>query len=337
MERPFPPTPRRRALARSAGVVLDSPAFTAAAAIALGVLAIAAVVPSIAASVRASTAAALAHAADEGAVARATGSTAAGVVASVLDAVGPLVLAAAVGAVAATAAMTRSLFVPRRNVRGAPGVPPEPGVDAALGLARAAVVAAVGATFVVVHVPSLTALATSSSASSVAPSVAPSLASALASLGVHALAHVAVAALLVAATDIVVRHRRLEGALRMTSREAREEARNAGSDPHARRRLRDARGQLAHGVDPRERLRDATLVLVGADVAVALRYTSGMAAPVALRTARGLARQQLVSAARALAIPLIADDDLARALVTGVAGLAPAHQPALARALAAIT
>jgi flagellar biosynthetic protein FlhB len=324
VDRPFPPTPRRRALARAAGVVLDSPAFTAAAAMALGVLAIAAVAPSIAASVRGSTAWALAHAADEDAVARATGSSAAGVVASVLGAVGPLLLAAAVGAVVATAAMTRSLFVPRRSVRGAPSVPPEPGVDAALGLARAAVVAAVGATFVVTHLPMLSA---APSAASFAPS--------LEALAVHALAHVAVAALLVAATDIVVRHRRMAGALRMTAREAREEARSAGTDPQARRRLRDARGR-AHGVDPRERLRDATLVLVGAEVAVALRYTAGMAAPVTLRTARGLARQQLVSAARALGIPLLADDELARALVAGAAGLDPAHQPALARALAAI-
>lgn len=316
MDRPFPPTPRRRALARAAGVVLDSPAFTAAVAFALGVIAIAAVVPPIAASVRASSQAALAHAAGEDAVARATGTSATRVMVGVLDVVGPLVLAAAAGAVAATVALTRSLFIPRRQVRGAPVIPPAPGTDGALGLARGAVVGAVAAAFLVTRLPALAALA---------ESLAP-----LRGIVMSALAHVAVAAVLVAATDVVVRQRRHAAALRMTAREVREDARNAGADPQARRRLRDARTAY----DPRERLRDATLVLVGGDVAVALRYASGMAAPVILRTARGLARQQLVSAARALGIPSIADDELATSLQGGVT---PAHHPALARAVAAVT
>ena len=307
--------------------MLDSPAFTAAAALALGVVAIIAIVPTIARSIRASTAAALAHAADADAVDRATDASAATVAADVLAATGPLLLAAAVGAVAATAALTRSLFVPRRRVRGAPSVPDEPAVDGVLGLARAAIVAAVGATFLVTHLPSLTALAASAPpAASSAPLGAPS--SPLRALVVGALAHAAVAALLVAATDVVVRHRRLAAALRMTPREQREDARLAGADPTARRRLRDARAY-----DPRERLRDATLVLVGADVAVALRYTSGLAAPVVVRTARGLARQQLLAAARALGLPALADDDLAVAVATGIT---PAHHPALARAVAAL-
>jgi type III secretory pathway component EscU len=191
-----------------------------------------------------------------------------------------------------------------------------------LGLARAAVVIAVGATFLVTRLPSLTALPASLV-------VRPTSLAPLLSLVLHALAHAAVAALLVAATDIVVRHRRLAAALRMTAREVREDARNAGADPQARRRLGEARAAY----DPRERLRTATLVLVGADVAVAVRYTSGMAAPVVLRTARGLARQQLLSAARALAIPALADDELATALLNGVT---PAQHPAMARALAAI-
>lgn len=332
MDRPFPPTPRRRALARAAGVVLESPAFTAAAALATGVLAVVVIAPAIGRSLRASTAAAFSHAtatATDGgadAVTRATATSASTVTADVLAAVGPLLLAAAVGAVVATAVLTRSLFVPRRHIRGAPTVPPEPGVDATLGLGRAAVLAAVGATFILTHVPALAALATpaSSSGSSASSSSAPLLRA----LALDALAHAAVAALLVAATDVVVRHRRLAAALRMTPREAREEARVAGNDPAARRRLRDAR---AH--DPRARLRDATLVLVGADVVVAVRYASGMTAPVLVRAARGVERQQLLAAARALGVPALADGELAAAVAGGIT---PAHHPALARAVAAL-
>jgi len=335
VDRPFPPTPRRRALARAAGVVLESPAFTAAAALAAGVLAIVVIAPAIARSLRASTAAAFSHAtaaaaADAAAgadvVTRATATSTSTVTADVLAAVGPLLLAAAVGAVVATAVLTRSLFVPRRHVRGAPTVPPEPGVDATLGLARAAVVAAVGATFLLTHVPALVALATPAASSG--SSASSSSATLLRALALDALAHAAVAALLVAATDVVVRHRRLAAALRMTPREAREEARLAGNDPAARRRVRDAR---AH--DPRERLRDATLVLVGADVAVAVRYASGMTAPALVRAARGVERQQLLAAARALGLPALAEGELAAAVAGGIT---PAHHPALARAVAAL-
>ena len=295
--------------------MLDSPAFTAAAALALGVLAIAAIIAPIASSLVGSTHAALAHATDADAVARATGSSTARVLAEVVSSVGPLLLAAAAGAVAATAALTRSLFIPRRTVRGAPSIPPEPATDAALGLARGAIIAAVAATFLVAHLPALGGLA-----SSVAPPRA---------LALHVLAHVAVAALLLATADVVIRHRRHAAALRMTAREMRDDARNAGADPQARRRLRDA-----HGYDPRERLRDATLVLVGADAAVALRYAPGLPAPVIVTSARGLARQQLLSAARVLGIPSLADDTLAASLLTGVT---PSDHAALARALAAIT
>lgn len=319
IDRPFPPSPRRRALARAAGVILDSPALTAAAAVTAGIAALGAIAAGVAVTLRASAHATLATATDGDVVARARATSVASIAADVLAAAGPLVLACTAGALAATAALARGLVVPRRRIRGAPSVPAEPATDATLAVARAAAIAAVAAAFFLTHGAALAALA-----------AGPTSAAALRSLALTALAHVAVAAVLAAAVEVVVRHRRREGALRMTAREARDDAREAALDPQARRRLRDAR---AH--DPRDHLRDAALLLVGADAVVALRYAPGMAAPTVLTTARGIAGRQLVAAARQRAVPALADDALAESLATART-VPPAHHAAVARALASL-
>lgn len=321
MDRPFAPTPRRRALARAAGLVLASPAWTGGLALAAAVVALAATVGAAAATLTERTRVALAGAAEGDVVTRATGAGAPAILADVLAAVAPVLLAGAAGALAAGAALARGLVVPQRRIPGAPAAPNAPGTDAGLALARAAAVAAVAVSFVVTHAGPLTGLATAG---------ARPTAAGVGALAVTALAHAAVAAVLAGVLDALVRHGRLAAALRMTAREARDDARQAGLDPQARRRLRDARA-----VDPRERVRDASLLLVGADVAVALRWTPGAPAPDIVAAGHGLAGRQLVVAARQRAVPALADDALAGALV-GQRAVPAAHQAAVARALAAL-
>ncbi|MBE7452557.1 MAG: EscU/YscU/HrcU family type III secretion system export apparatus switch protein [Kofleriaceae bacterium] len=70
-------------------------------------------------------------------------------------------------------------------------------------------------------------------------------------------------------------------------------------------------------------------------MAVALRWTPGALAPDIVAAGRGLAGRQLVVAARQRAVPALADDALAGALV-GQRAVPAAHQAAVARALAAL-
>ena len=323
VERPFPPSPRRRAVARAAGVVLASPAWTAAFAVAAGVVAIGASVAASAGGIAGRARGTFAAAADGDPVARATTVDASRWIGDVLAAVAPVVVACLAGALAAAAVLARGLVVPRRSVRGAPAVPDAPGIDGALGLARGAAAAAVAASFVWSQLPVLGELATAAAEGA-------GLADSVRILALAALAHLAVAAVLLGALDALVRHGRLAAALRMTPREARDEARDAGTDPARRRRIRDARV-----ADPRDHLAEAAALLVGFDAVVALRWHPGLPAPEVLVAARGLRGRQLVAAARHRAVPALADDALAESLA-GVRGAVPAaHHAALARILAA--
>jgi flagellar biosynthetic protein FlhB len=324
VDRPFAPSPRRRALARAAGLVLVSPAWTAAIAVAAGIASIAAAATFTAGALTERTRTTLAGAADGDPVARATSTGAAAWAADVLAAAAPLLLACAAGAVVATAALARGIFVPSRRVRGAPALDDAPVTDAGLELARAAAVGAVAVGFVLAHLAPIAALTGHG---------AGSLAAALRALALGAAAHAVAAAVLVAVLDAIVRHQRLAAALRMTAREARDDAREAGHDPQRRRRLRDARA-----ADPRERLRDASALLVGGDAVVAVRWTPGAAAPTVIAAGRGLDGRQLIAAARHRGVPALADDALAEALAdrSGRGAVPAAHHARLARVLAAV-
>ncbi len=322
MDRRLPPSARRVALARKAGLVLESPAWTAAVALAAAVAATAAALVTGARLLLSLARTTLATAAEPGAAARARAFDVSGVLVDLGAIVAPIVIAAAVGGLVAGAALARGLFVPRRDVRGAPAAPAGLGgaaTDAVLAVVRAAILLAVGASFVLGHLVGLTRLAAA------APTA---IAHAAGAFAIAALAHLAAAAVALAALDVVVRHRRLATALRMTDREARDERRESAGDPGMRQRQR-----RAHGPDPRDRVALATMVLVGARSAAAIRWRTGVLAPDVVATAAGLAAHALVAAARHRGVPIFADEDLA-ALPAGP--VAAAHQPRVVAVLAAL-
>ncbi|MEZ4400541.1 MAG: EscU/YscU/HrcU family type III secretion system export apparatus switch protein [Kofleriaceae bacterium] len=321
MDRPHPPSPRRRALARAAGRVLTSPAAVAALALGAGVVATIGVVASSAEAVAAVTRARLAHATDDGAVAGA-GAALAAVPFQVLALAAPIVIAAAAGALLAQGALARGLWIPTRTLAGAPTVGAEPAtagqrtVEALLALGRAAILLAVAAAALVGRLPALA-------------STAGGPGRALLGAAGATMATVAIAAVVLALVEIGWRAYRLRQALAMTTREWRDDARASGGDPHARRALRGAR------VDDRALVATARVVVLGDELAVALAWQPA-ARPTVARVGRDLAARRLVAAARAARVPLVADATLATALAAGAGAIADAQLPAVADLLAAV-
>jgi len=299
--------------------VLTSPAWTAAFGLAVGLVAAAGALAVIGGWLLDLTRDQLAGAAAPGAAGRAVGIDGAGLTWQLVAVTAPILVAAALATLVASAALARGLVIPRRTVSGAPASPDGPDLTGGLASgARAALLIAVAATFALTRAGDLAALA---------GQPAPTVARAVVALSLAGLAHLAVAAVAVSLLDVLVRHRRLAAALRMTARERTDERRRTSGDPSMRRRQRAA--------DPRPVLTDATLIVVGADRAAAIRWQPGSAAPEVVATGAALIARQIVSAARHRSIPSFTDDDLARAL-TRRGPVAPAHQPAVAHLLAAL-
>src|SRR5690242_15740128 len=135
--RPFRPSPRRRALARQAGLHAASPTITGGVAAAAALVALAALGGTLARRLGAAIAAACAgHAAlAPGALAEA-----------VLGAALPILAAAAVAGMVAHLAQTRAAWLPRRRIAGAPALEAGPIARvrrAAFDLATAAMIVGV--------------------------------------------------------------------------------------------------------------------------------------------------------------------------------------------------
>ena len=301
--------------------MLESPSWTGAVALAAAVAALAAAAVTGGRALLALARGGLARAADEGAPARALAVDASALVGDVAAIVAPVVVAAALGALVAGAALARGVFVPRRQVRGAPTIPDGAGpraVDATLALARALILLAVGSTFVVGHLGGVARLAIAG---------AGALGPALLALAVAALAHVAAATVALALVEVLVRHRRLAAALRMTDREARDDQRETAGAPAMRRH------QRARGSDPRDRIARAAVVVVGARTAAALRWRPGMESAEVVAAGTGLAAHQLLAAARHRGVPVVTDEELASL----GPGLVPAaHRPRAAAVLVSL-
>ncbi|MGE5184845.1 MAG: EscU/YscU/HrcU family type III secretion system export apparatus switch protein, partial [Acidobacteriota bacterium] len=133
--RPFPPSPRRRALAHRAGLHAASPVVVGALACAAALAATASVARAGATNVGAWIAAAC-----DGRASVAMADLAR----AVLELAAPIVAAAAVVAAAAHFAQTRALWLPRRRVDGAPAMTRGAPLRAAFELGAPAVVAATG-------------------------------------------------------------------------------------------------------------------------------------------------------------------------------------------------
>ena len=319
MDRPHPPTPRRRALARDSGRVLTSPAWTASLALAAGTLAAIVAAPGIGRALAAHARTSLAHAADPDALARAT-AAATRLPTVALTAALPIALAAALGAVLGQAVVARGLWIPLRTVRGAPSDGAEPATvggrlaDATLGLVRAAILVATGALVVVAALPDLAALSSAAQLGAVAGS---------------ALATLAIAAVATSTLELVVRQRRLAGHLAMTDRELRDDARAVHGDPAIRRHRQHARD------DDRAVVAGARVVIAGDALAVAIVWQAGDR-PRPARIGRGLDARRVTAAARQARVPVVADAGLARALADAPAAVPDGSLAALAAVLAAV-
>ncbi|MBS1121425.1 MAG: FlhB HrpN YscU SpaS Family [Deltaproteobacteria bacterium] len=313
-DRPFPPSPRRAGLARRAGLHAASPLLVGAAASGAAVLVIGVLARAAAARLGASIEAAC-HGTPR---ALAPGDA----VQAVVDLALPALGAVALIAVIAHVAQTRSLWMPRRTLAGAPRLDAGPGArtqHAGFELASAGVIGGVAVGWLWLVVPRLAAL--------------PSVPQAGASLIASALAALAIAWFAVGVMDALLRHRDLGRALRMTAQDKREDDRLAAADP----RWRELRARAHGAATPRDAIAGSTLLLLGDDAAVAIAWDP-LRRPIPIRTAtgRGPRATQLLGLARHVQLAVHRDPQLVELLV-GHAGPVPeAHWTRLAEIIAAL-
>lgn len=322
--RPFPPSPRRLALARRAGVHGASAHVTTAAAWIAGLIAAVGLGPAIAAQLGEGIAAGCRAAAttgfgvSDGASGAAAGArdaladgAAASLASSVVALALPLVAIAALAAFVAHVAQTRALWLPRRRTDGAPAVPRDAGHR---NLAFAAVIGAVAVGWLWLGAPALAAAPTAATVASAAAALATTLVA-------------------LAAIDALLRRVRLARALAMTAAEQREDARLAGADP----RWRALRGRLAREDEGATAVASAAVIILGDDVAAAIAWDP-VREPVPRCTAtgaRGARATQLVALGRRYRLPIHRDPALAAALAATPGPVAQALWPRLAEIIAA--
>ncbi len=311
-ERPFPPSSRRLALARRAGLTSASPVIVGAFA-----MAAVAVVLALGRGLTGRLADAVAAASDGRA------SLGAGDVAmAVLALAAPVLGATALVATAAQLAQTRAVWIPRRRVDGAPAIDAGPGARtrrAAIELASATVLGTVALGWLWWIAPRLATLV------DLEPTSA--LRAALAVL-VSALAAIASTWLALGMIDAIARHVEVAHALAMTAAEKREDDRLAAADPRwARERAALARPSLD----------GATVLILGDDAAAAIAWDPRRR-PVPTRIAVGQRAYatQLLGLARRHGVPVHRDTALAAALVDSEGPVPAAHWHVLASVIAAL-
>jgi flagellar biosynthesis protein FlhB len=325
--RPFPPSPRRLALARASGLTAASPRVVGIAALVGTLVAIAVLGRAAATRVGAWIAEACnasdGHLAHSDAAAGQPGSSAplfdvARIARNVLELALPILALAALAALVAHFAQTRAFWLPRRKLPGAPVVPRHHGTWAAFDLASVATMGAVAVAWLWITAPQLAALVHDPRAAGLA------LTSFAATL--------AIAWVTLSACDALLRRHQLATALAMTREEKREDDRLAAADPRWRaQRLSAMRVSVSAAVAR------AAIVIVGDDTAVAIAWDPTRQ-PVPLRTAIGRRARamQLAALARRHRIAVHRDVDLARALVDSEGPVPDAHWQRLAEIVAAL-
>jgi len=349
--RPFPPSPRRRALARAAGLTAASPLLVAAAA-----LGAAAATSAILARDAVHTLGVWLAAACDGHASL----TAAALPRAIATLAAPLLGLAAVAALAAHLAQTRGIWLPRRRIEGAPAAPRRTGL---LDLLAAIVVGTTAFAWLWLTAPRIAALVTAPPAQ--------------AALAVAAfVATLAIAIVVLGTLDALLRHAALGNAFAMTAEEKRQDERLSAADPRWRaRRLEQARGDARAFArtnrasmysartgsartdsarsdraradrtgtnrpprdvpDARELIATASLLLVGDDVAVAIAYDPVRhPTPARIAVGTGPAATQLLAHARRQALPIHRDAPLASAIAADARATAPTHERAHERAIA---
>lgn len=330
-DRPFPPSPRRLGLARRAGIHAASPVVVGAAACAAVVLALAVLGGAMAERLGGALASACAVAGADDAIIAPSPSLApaaprtamiepAHLADAVLALALPLLAAAALAALIAHLAQTRTLWLPRRRLEGAPA--PDRGGSArvrraGVDLIAATIIGLVAFAWLWWIAPRLAALPVAGIGAGAA-------------LVASALAAIAIAWVAIAACDALLRHAELARTLRMSAREKREDDRLAAADPRWRR-LRTRREPEA-----RTAVAGATLLLLGDDAAIAIAWDPHRR-PIPLRTAsgRGARATQLLGLARRHRIPVHRDPHLAE-LIFGDGPIPETHWARLAELVAAL-
>ena len=317
--RPFPPSPRRLALARQAGL-------SSASAIVVG--AVACVGAVIAALGLGRAAANLVETWIARSCAAAGGSTGdvtsapASIVPRIIELAAPLLAAAAIAAIVTHVAQTRALWLPRRRIAGAPGVEPARARGAAFDMTSAAIIGVVTFGWLWLTAPRLAALF------SVRDLVA-ALGSAIASLIVA----LAVAWIVIGVFDALLRRLELTRALAMTVTEKRDDDRLAAADP----RWRAQRLAVMRGPSTSAAVARSALLLLGDDVAIAIAWDARRQ-PVPLRVATGRRSlaTQLIGLARRYRVPIHRDAQLAAILVESEGPVPDTHWARLAEIIAAV-
>jgi flagellar biosynthesis protein FlhB len=313
--RPFPPSPRRVALARASGLSAASPILVGGAALAGAIAVIAGTARAAIDRLGADVAAACSRA--DGAHAGDVSPHASDVATAVLDLVLPLLVAAAVAALVVHVAQTRSLWFPRRSIPGAPVLPRHARIGSdALG---AVTIGGVTVGWLWMCAPRLAGLFQTPAAA----------AAAILAL----LVTLAVAWVVLGVADALVRHGLLADALSMSREDKREDDRLVAADP----RWRAQRLSVMRGPAISDAVARSAVVLVGDDIAVAIDWDA-VRQPVPLRstTGRGARATQLVALARRHRVAVHRDDTLARLLVVGEGPVSEEHWARLAEIVAAV-
>ena len=226
---------------------------------------------------------------------------------------GPLIIAAALTALVAHLVQTRTAWLPRRRVPGAPYVPRARIGRAAFELASAAAVAAIATAWLWQHVEDVAGATSLSAAARLVMRLAMVLVIAWVALGIG---------------DALARNLLLGRALMMTDAERREDERLAAADP----RWRTRRQELAR--EPS--LAGVAVVLVGDDLAIAIAWHASRQ-PVPSRTeiGRGVHATRLAALARRHGVAVFRDASLATTLGDAEGPVPEAAWPRLADIVAA--
>jgi type III secretion system FlhB-like substrate exporter len=240
----------------------------------------------------------------------------------VLELALPLLAAAALAAIALRVVQTRSLWLPRRHLPGAPVVPARRGSRAVLDQLAAIVVAGVCVGWLWSTAPALATLMQSPRTAGLA----------IAAL----LATLAIAVIALGVLDALVRKLQLDAALMMTRDEKREDDRIAAADP----RWRAQRLAVLRGPAPQDAVARAAVVVLGDDVAVAIAWDpTRQPVPTRVASGRRARSTQLVALARRYGVPVHRDARLAARLASAASGdgpVAAGEWPALAELVAAV-
>ena len=334
-DKPFPPSARRLALARGAGLTAASPVLVAGIAAAAVAIAVA-LAGGWSALGSAVSAACTFGGAGRGGAGVADGGDAFAAVRdlphAILSLAAPILAAAALAALLAHLAQTRALWLPRRRIDQAPALDRGPAArarGAAFDLLAVAIAGAVAFAWLWLLAPRIARLVELEPRAMLV---------AFGALGASLLAALACTWIAIGVLDALARHVELGHALAMTTTEKREDDRLSAADPRwARQRALAGGDASSDGFALANAVAACAVVILGDDLAVAIAWDATRR-PIPTRVAVGRRARatQLVGLARRHRIAVHRDASLARALGDGEGPVPDARWRDLADVLVAV-